>query len=185
MVALYERMGALPQIQPGDMETIAVPIDFLGVNYYNRAVIKHDPNSPFGYGSCRPEGEYTDMDWEVYPDALRVLLVRLQHDYNPKHMYITENGAAYPDVLSATGEVHDEGRTRYLRGHLAACQHAIDEAVKLDGYFVWSLMDNFEWALGYTKRFGIVYVDYTSQRRILKDSARFYRGVIRDNGFEE
>ena len=184
MLALYEQIGTRPDVHPGDMATIAVPIDFLGVNYYNRAVIKHDPASALGYGACRPAGEYTDMDWEVYPDALRALLVRLQHDYDPKHMLITENGAAYPDVLTAAAEVHDEGRVRYLRGHLAACRQAIDEGARLDGYFVWSLMDNFEWALGYTKRFGIVYVDYTSQRRILKDSARFYRGVIRDNGFE-
>jgi beta-glucosidase len=182
MVALYEPLG-LPQAQPGDMATIAAPLDFLGINYYNRAVIRHDPGQPLGYSHCRPEGEYTAMDWEVYPDALRALLVRLQDDYSPVRMYISENGAAYDDFLTATGEVHDEERKRYLIGHLAACQQAIAEGAKLEGYFAWSLMDNFEWAFGYSKRFGIVYVDYASQRRILKDSARFYRGAIKDNGF--
>ncbi|GAB4111940.1 MAG: GH1 family beta-glucosidase [Roseiflexaceae bacterium] len=176
---------AAPPVQPGDLQQIAAPIDFLGVNYYNRAVICADPQGPFGYGWVRPEGEYTDMDWEVYPDALRRLLVRIQNDYQPKRMFITENGAAYPDTLSPTGAVQDPGRVNYLRGHLAACEQAIAEGAKLEGYFVWSLMDNFEWAWGYTKRFGIVYVDYASQRRILKDSARFYRSVIQQNGFGE
>jgi beta-glucosidase len=184
MVERYNASGLLPEIEAGDLATIAVPIDFLGINYYNRAVINYDPSSPLGYGSKRPAGEYTDMDWEVYPDALRALLIRLQHDYNPTQMYISENGAAYADTLTATGEVHDLGRIGYLKGHLAACQQAIAEGVRLNGYFVWSLMDNFEWAFGYSKRFGIVYVDYASQRRILKDSARFFRNVIRDNGFE-
>jgi beta-glucosidase len=186
MLELYQRISAgQPPIQPGDMATIAVPIDFLGVNYYNRAVIKSNPQAPLGYDTLHPDGEYTDMDWEVYPDALRRLLVRIQNDYQPPRMIITENGAAYPDTLSPTGEVHDEGRKRFLAGHLSACHQAISEGAKLEGYFVWSLMDNFEWALGYSKRFGIVYVDYASQRRVLKDSARFYRTVIHDNGFTE
>jgi beta-glucosidase len=183
MLERYARIGWKPPVQTGDLTAIAAPIDFLGVNYYNRAVIKDDPQAPLGYGWGRPEGEYTAMDWEVYPDALRRLLVRLQNDYQPQRMLVMENGAAYPDTVTPTGEVHDEARTRYYRGHLAACQQAISEGAKLEGYFAWSLMDNFEWAFGYTRRFGIVYVDYASQRRILKDSARFYRGVIHDNGF--
>jgi beta-glucosidase len=184
MIELYQqRMESTPPIQAGDMAAISAPLDFLGVNYYNRAVIQSDPRAPLGYGQTRPDGEYTHMDWEVYPDALRQLLVRLQRDYEPGRMLITENGAAYPDVETATGEVHDPQRKAYIAGHLAACQQAIREGARLEGYFVWSLMDNFEWAWGYERRFGIVYVDYASQRRILKDSARFYRSVIHDNGF--
>jgi beta-glucosidase len=184
MLALYERVGLQLSVQDGDMAVIAAPLDFLGVNYYNRAVIQANPHEPLGYAHVRPEGEYTAMDWEVYPDALRALLVRLQRDYQPGPMHVTENGAAYDDMLTASGEIHDEGRKRYLARHLAACHTAIAEGVRLEGYFVWSLLDNFEWAFGYTKRFGIVYVDYNTQRRLLKDSARFYRSVIAHNGFE-
>jgi beta-glucosidase len=182
MVALY---GALmPEIRPGDLERMAAPTDFLGVNYYNRAVIRHDSNVPvLQTGFERPDGEYTAMDWEVYAEGLRALLVRLQNDYAPGRMYVTENGAAYPDTLAPDG-VHDEARTRYLAGHLAASHAAIGEGAKLAGYFYWSLMDNFEWSWGYSKRFGIVYVDYPTQRRILKDSAKFYREVIARNGLE-
>jgi beta-glucosidase len=184
MLALYAGLGFAPPIEAGDMETIAVPTDFLGVNYYNRAVIRHAPEANgLHYEVLRPEGEYTDMDWEVYPDALRALLVRLQHDYAPPRMYITENGAAYPDIVGDDGMVRDHGRERYLRSHLAACHKAIGEGANLAGYFVWSLMDNFEWAFGYSKRFGIVYVDYDTQQRTLKQSAHFYRDVVAASGF--
>jgi beta-glucosidase len=183
MVALYGTL--MPEIQPGDTERIAAPIDFLGVNYYNRSVIRHDPSAPMlQIGHVKPEGEYTEMGWEVYPEGLRALLVRLQRDYAPARMYITENGAAYPDAIAPDGGVHDEPRIRYLAGHLAAAHAAIGEGAALAGYFVWSLMDNFEWAWGYSKRFGIVYLDYPTQRRILKDSAEFYRNVIARNGLE-
>ncbi|HET9224253.1 MAG TPA: GH1 family beta-glucosidase [Roseiflexaceae bacterium] len=182
MVSLYGAM--MPAIQDGDLERIAVPTDFLGVNYYNRAVIRHDSSTPvLETGFEHPEGEYTAMDWEVYADALRALLVRLQNDYGPNRMYITENGSAYPDTLTADG-IHDEARIRYLSGHLAAAHAAIGEGAKLEGYFYWSLMDNFEWAWGYSRRFGIVYVDYPTQLRILKDSAKVYRDIIARNGLE-
>jgi beta-glucosidase len=183
MLALYAQMGLTVPVQPGDLATIAAPIDFLGVNYYNRAVIKDEPGAPgLGYSSLRPEGEYTHMDWEVYPDALRELLVRLHQDYAPAKLYITENGAAYPDVVSADGAVHDPDRTRFLERHFAATRAAMAEGAPIRGFFVWSLMDNFEWAWGYTRRFGIVYVDYETQKRTLKDSAHYYRGVIAANG---
>jgi beta-glucosidase len=162
-----------------------VPTDFLGVNYYNRAVIRDDPASPpLRAETTHPEGEYTDMDWEVYPDALRSLLVRLHTDYAPARIYITENGAAYPDVLAADGGIHDAGRIGYLDGHLRAVRAAIDAGAPVSGYFAWSLMDNFEWAYGYSKRFGMVYVDYATQRRIPKDSALWYRSAIDRNGLE-
>jgi beta-glucosidase len=122
------------------------------------------------------------MGWEVYPDGLRKLLVRLHHDYQPAALYITENGAAYDDVLTAEGTVHDPERVAYLRDHLRAARQAIAEGAPLRGYFVWSLLDNFEWAQGYAKRFGVIYVDYPTQRRIMKDSGRYYAEVIRANG---
>jgi beta-glucosidase len=183
MVELYARMGTGAPVQPGDLETIATPIDFLGVNYYNRAVIKDDTggDNPLGYTSVRPEGEYTHMDWEVYPDALRELLVRLHEDYAPGAMYITENGAAYPDELSPDGRVHDEARVRFLERHFAATHAAIQQGAPVKGFFVWSLMDNFEWAWGYSRRFGIVHVDYETQQRTPKDSAHYVRDVIARN----
>jgi beta-glucosidase len=183
MVALYGPM--LPEISADDLATIAVPTDFLGVNYYNRAVIRDDPAAPpLRAGFVRPEGEYTAMDWEVYPDALRALLVRLADDYTPSKLYITENGAAYDDTLAPDGGIHDEARTRYLASHLAAVHAAIEAGAPLAGYFAWSLMDNFEWAEGYNKRFGIVHVDYATQRRTPKDSARFFSAAIARNGLE-
>lgn len=183
MIELYGRMGDGPPIQNGDMAAIAAPLDFLGVNYYNRAVIKDDPAAGgLGYSSIRPEGEYTHMDWEVHPDSLRQLLERLHRDYAPGPLYITENGAAYPDEVSPDGAVHDPARTRYIASHLAACHAAIGAGVPLKGYFVWSLMDNFEWAWGYSRRFGVVYVDYATQQRIPKDSALFFRDVAAANG---
>lgn len=184
MVALYGKM--LPDIHADDLATIAVPTDFLGVNYYNRAVIKDDPAAlPLCTGFVLPEGEYTAMNWEAYPDALRALLVRLERDYTPGKLYITENGAAYDDALTPDGAIHDEKRTHYLAGHLAAVHAAISEGAPLAGYFAWSLMDNFEWAEGYNKRFGIVHVDYATQRRTPKDSARFLGAAIERNGLEQ
>jgi beta-glucosidase len=181
MLPLYGSM--MPQIPADDLEKIAVATDFLGVNYYNRAVVNDDASAPpLRFGQGHPEGEYTAMDWEVYPDALRALLVRLTRDYAPPKLYITENGSAYDDVLTPDGTIHDEARTRYLTSHLAAAHAAIGEGVPLAGYFAWSLMDNFEWAYGYSKRFGIVYVDYATQQRTPKDSARMYSKVIEQNG---
>jgi len=183
MVALYGQ--AMPNIPADDLEKIAAPIDFLGVNYYNRAVIVDDPAAaPLRLGSVRPEGEYTAMDWEVYPEALRALLVRLTRDYGPAKLYITENGSAYDDTFAPDGAIHDERRVRYLESHLMAAHAAIGEGVPLAGYFAWSLMDNFEWAYGYDKRFGIVHVDYETQQRTPKDSARVYSAVIGRNGLD-
>ena len=183
MIALYGDM--LPQILAGDLEKIAIKTDFLGVNYYNRTVICDDPTAaPLRTGSVRPEGEYTAMDWEVFPDALRALLERLEREYAPGKLYITENGAAYDDTIAPDGGIHDEGRTRYYAGHLAAARAAIGAGVPLVGYFAWSLMDNFEWAEGYNKRFGLVRVDYDTQRRTIKDSAKFFSAAIERNGVD-
>jgi beta-glucosidase len=166
--------------QSGDLVTISAPLDFLGVNYYRRKVAHPDPTSPYlGVGTVSPpESEYTQMGWEVTPDGLREILVRVHNEYKAPAIYITENGAAFPDRVEPDGTVHDRQRVAYLESHIDACAQAIAAGVPLKGYFVWSLMDNFEWGLGYTRRFGVIYVDYPTQRRIWKDSALWYQGWI-------
>ncbi|MCD6518838.1 MAG: beta-glucosidase [Anaerolineae bacterium] len=171
----------VPRIAPEDMRIIQRPIDFLGVNYYTRAVIQHSPSKFLDLEQIYPEGEYTAMHWEVYPQGLTELLLRLTKDYAPQALYITENGCACEDELTPDGQVHDSKRVAYLRAHFAAAHQAITQGAPLKGYFVWSLMDNFEWAFGYSRRFGIVYVDYSSLKRYPKDSAKFYASVIAQN----
>ncbi|MGB9857035.1 MAG: GH1 family beta-glucosidase [Dictyoglomaceae bacterium] len=169
---------------PDDLKIISLPIDFLGVNYYTRGIVQNDPEDPFlGVKHVPGPNEKTEMGWEIYPEGLYDLLVRLSKEY-PKTLYITENGAAFNDVLE-DGKVKDEKRIDYLREHIKQAYRAIKDGVDLRGYYVWSLMDNFEWAYGYSKRFGIVYVDYNTQKRILKESAYFYKKVIEENGLEE
>ncbi|UXH80758.1 GH1 family beta-glucosidase [Roseateles amylovorans] len=165
---------AAPYVEAGDMALINVPIDFLGVNYYSRGMVSADNSfDPKTSGL-----ELTDMGWEVYPQGLTDLLVQLHRDYPIKRLYVTENGGAFKDPVGADGQVHDEDRTRYLDTHIAAVGEAIRQGVPMGGYMVWSLMDNFEWASGYEKRFGIVHVDYATQRRTLKDSALAYRNFV-------
>jgi len=178
MLAYYGQ--AAPAIQPGDLDRIAVPLDFFGLNYYFRAVVSDDPTAPVpNTRQHRAKGaQYSAMNWEIYPDGLFELLLRLSHDYHFPAIYITENGAAFDDTLLADGQVHDPERTSFLHAHLAAAHRALAAGVPLAGYFVWSLLDNFEWAYGYAKRFGIVYVDYPTQRRIVKDSGHWYAALI-------
>ncbi|AKQ63418.1 Beta-glucosidase [Myxococcus hansupus] len=178
--------STLPFVRDGDMETIAVPTDFLGINYYSRAIMRSDriPESKNAPRTVHPEPERTDMDWEVYAPALTRLLQHLHTHYQPGPLYITENGCAYATGPSEDGKVHDEKRVAYLRSHLEASLEAIHQGVPLAGYFAWSLMDNFEWAFGYQKRFGMVYVDYDSQRRIPKDSAHLYKALVEKNGLD-
>jgi beta-glucosidase len=182
---LWDTFGyQVPRVAMNDLETISAPIDFLGVNYYTRGVVRHAPGAFLDYETTHPAGEYTAMDWEVYPQGLTDLLLRLHADWDVGTLYVTENGCAYEDTLTADGRVHDASRTAYLRAHLAACCRAIEAGVPLRGYFLWSLLDNFEWALGYSRRFGIVYVDVADQKRIEKDSARFYSTVVHSNRVE-
>ena len=173
-----------PKTEAGDAEIIAAPLDFLGVNNYFRAIISQGPGRfPDGIKRVRPEGaEFTAMDWEVYPEGLYDLLTRLHQEYSIPQYFITENGAAFNDTVSEDGHVHDPRRIQYLHDYLLQAQAAIAAGVPLAGYFVWSLMDNFEWAQGYSKRFGIVYIDYPTQRRIIKDSGYWYRDTIAANG---
>jgi beta-glucosidase len=167
----------LPEIEDGDLETIAAPLDFLGVNYYTRSVVRADSD---GGSPVTVDGdgvERTDMGWEVYPDGLHELLVRLHDEYDPPPLYVTENGAAYADHR-LNGSVHDPRRISYVERHLDAIARAIEDGVPVHGYFLWSLLDNFEWSFGYSRRFGIVYVDYETLERVPKASYGWYRDVI-------
>lgn len=171
---VIEHLGAdAPQIQDGDMDAVRQPLDFLGINYYTRSVAATGESKD----GCEPRREVTDMGWEVFPAGLSELLRRLHADYDLPPVYIMENGAAYKDAL-IDGRVADPDRIRYLSSHIAALADALDTGVDVRGYFVWSLLDNFEWADGYSKRFGIVHVDYATQRRTVKDSALWYRDFL-------
>lgn len=179
---MLEQFGdAAPDVEAGDWEIITRPTDFLGINTYNPQYAKADPDAPGGVTAITPDGEKTAMDWIVEPQGLEDLLVRVQRDYDPPAIYITENGAAYTDPTPVNGRVADPERISYVRRHLLAAHRAIEQGVNLRGYFVWSLLDNFEWAEGYEKRFGITHVDYETQARTIKDSGRFYAGVIEAN----
>jgi beta-glucosidase len=190
-VAEHIRLGHLPPegttfVQAGDLAAIAAPTDFLGINYYTRVVSRSDSvpeseNRPVSVQRA-PRSEWTEMGWEIHPDSLHHLLCRLSFDYQPGKLYVTENGASYSDGPDADGRVRDTRRLNYLRDHLTAAHRALQHGVPLAGYFLWSLIDNFEWARGYTQRFGIVWVDYRTQQRIIKDSGQWYAKVIAQNG---
>ncbi len=170
-------------VQEDDLETIAAPIDYLGVNYYTRRVVRsdviaEDENEP---RTVFVNPHPTEMGWEVYPEGIYEILGRIHFDYNFPQLFITENGAAYPDKVNEDGQVVDPLRIAYYQAHLDSVSKAIAAGVPLKGYFAWSLMDNFEWGFGYSKRFGLIYVDYETQERILKSSARWYRDVIQAN----
>lgn len=162
-----------PTVLPGDMESIRVAMDFVGVNFYFRCVQSADET----WDIKASGNDITDMGWEVYPQGLTDLLVRMHRDYTLPSVLITENGAAFKDEV-VDGKVHDVQRQRYIQNHIAAVNQAMEQGVPVDGYFVWSLLDNFEWSSGYAKRFGIVRVDYETQERTLKDSALWYRDFL-------
>jgi len=171
---LFEGLDAPPPpIQDGDLASIAAPLDFLGVNYYSRNLIRGD-----GDRGPAPDSAYTDMGWEIYPEGLADMLLRVHHDYAPRAIAVTENGAAFHDAWDGGPRVRDARRADYLREHIQALAVARLLGVPVEGYFAWSLMDNFEWAEGYSRRFGIVYVDYPSGRRIVKDSGRWYAELL-------
>lgn len=172
--------AAAPTVLPGDMEAIAVPTDFLGVNYYFPETIADAPgHAPLSSKVLPPAGvETTALGWEVAPQGLTELLARISNDYQPGDMYITENGSCYDDEVGPDGEVDDVDRRRYLQRHLGAMKAAIAAGVKVKGYFAWSLIDNFEWAEGYLRRFGLVHIDYATQQRRLKASGKWYRAFL-------
>ncbi len=165
-----------PFVRDGDLEAISAPLDFLGVNNYFRFVVSASAEGPRMERDS--EAPHTDMGWEVYPEGLSRLLVRVARDYAPPAIYVTENGAAFGDVRVHDGRVHDPERTAYLESYIAAVSCAVADGAPVKGYFVWSLLDNFEWAYGYSKRFGIVYIDYPTLERVPKDSFYWYRDFI-------
>lgn len=175
-----------PDIHAGDLDIISQPIDFLGVNYYMTFAVRFSAHG----GLLKAEADfvvdqnwgYTAMGWGVNPPGLLATLLNLRDNYGNPNIYITENGCALDDIADDNGFVNDTGRVNYLRGHLLAVHQAIEAGVNVKGYYVWSLMDNFEWALGLSKRFGIVRVDYDTKQRIPKQSAYWYREVIAQNG---
>jgi len=182
---LAEMFGmAWPEWPDADYRLISQPIDFLGVNYYTRSVTKFDAAAePMRAAPVpQPAAVYTEMDWEVYPRGLTDTLRWVKDRYGDLPLYVTENGAAFDDPPLAADRLEDAPRVEYLRAHLRALRAALEAGVDVRGYFVWSLFDNFEWVLGYAKRFGIVHVDFQSQRRTLKASADYYSRVIASNG---
>jgi beta-glucosidase len=175
---MLERFGdAVPRVHEGDLETISVPLDFIGVNNYSRRVVRADPATGDPVEVPMP-GDHTSMGWEVYPPGLAAQLIRLHEEYGVQSLYVAENGAAFPDVRQHDGRIHDVDRIAYLREYLGGVGDAIAKGTPVRGYFVWSLLDNFEWSFGYAKRFGIVYVDYPSLERVPKDSFYWYRDLV-------
>ncbi|MCQ8188616.1 GH1 family beta-glucosidase [Streptomyces rugosispiralis] len=172
----------LPE-RPGDLDTIAAPLDWLGLNYYFPATVTDDPTGPAPHARAvrRPDVPRTGMDWEIDAGGIETLLLRLTGEYGARKLYVTENGSAYPDAVRPDGTVDDPERQDYLVQHLAACASAVRKGVPLAGYFAWSLLDNFEWAYGYDKRFGLVHVDYRTQVRTIKGTGHRYAEIIRDH----
>lgn len=191
ILADYAKMGWLPSaeppfVEPGDLEIISVPLDFLGLNYYERNVVHAVPGREMETGQVgvwkAARENMTDMEWEVYPDGLFQMLARIYFDYRPAKIYISENGAAYTHIPDGKGEINDQPRIDYLDGHVRALHRAIQVGVPVAGYYVWSFMDNFEWAHGFSKTFGLVHVDYTTQKRTPRASAAWYGQLIQENG---
>src|SRR5262245_45422453 len=191
-----EPIGGSDFIADGDAATIAAPIDFLGVNYYSRHVVRAARQDRDDAGARRDPAwvgaadvekvdtgrPKTRMGWEIDPTGLLDVLHRLAREYDAPPLYVTENGAAFADEVTPDGEVHDAARVDYLDGHFRAAEQAIDDGVDLRGYFVWSLIDNFEWSWGFDRRFGVVHVDFATQQRTIKDSGRWLAGVAEANG---
>jgi beta-glucosidase len=186
---LMEWLGpTAPKVQEGDMGIIHQPVDFLGVNYYRGMEVKFETGG--GILKCQadhltaPMSGYTEMNWGVYPHGLWSVLVQIRDKYGNPKVFITENGCAAPDIVDENGAVKDWQRIDYLRAHLSAAHAAIRDGANLAGYFHWSLLDNFEWAQGYSKRFGLVWIDFSTQKRIPKDSFHWYQALIVRNGIE-
>ncbi len=180
---------APPPIREDDFSIISVPIDFLGVNYYSRMLVRSRtetvalaehtvPAASYEAVERIPGASYTEMGWEIFPDGLANILTRIHREYAPKALVVTESGAAFDDHWDGTGNIHDQQRIDYLRAHIQTVAQVIRQGVPIKGYVVWSFLDNFEWSEGYRKRFGLVYVDYPTQRRIIKDSGRWYASFI-------
>ncbi len=166
-------------VRPGDPALIAVPTDFAGINHYTNTLIQHDPSAPFNeVRMVQVEPAPTTFGWSDTPHALRDVLLRVRNEFTELPIYVTENGAAFFDYPTPDGEVRDPERVHYLDGYTRAVADAVAAGADVRGYFAWSFLDNFEWSHGFSKRFGLVYVDYPTQRRIPKQSAYWYRDFI-------
>jgi beta-glucosidase len=183
---LAEMYGeAWPDFAASDLHVIRSPLDFLGINYYTRSVTREAPEVPLLRAAPVPQAEriITATGWEVFPDALTRTLDWVKREYGDLPLYVTENGAAFYDApFAIDGRVDDPLRVAYYRWHLEAVHAAVEHGVDVRGYFAWSLLDNFEWSLGYAKRFGLIHVNFATQERTLKASAHLYREVIRTRG---
>jgi beta-glucosidase len=186
MLLWYQSHGCvLPEISEGDMELISTPIDFLGINYYAPGYFEYDEkNWPLYNKKVLGDGEITDFNLNICPEALLELLSWLKDTYGVEEIVITENGAAFHDQVNENGLIQDEKRINYLQQHIEHTYKSIEAGINVTGYFVWSFLDNFEWASGYQPRFGITYLDYQTQKRTLKESALWYKEVIKRNGLE-
>jgi beta-glucosidase len=189
-------------VHDGDLQIVSAPLDFLGVNYYSPStvvdvsrarearlagyVVSHSEQFPdLRVRSLETPGrDKTAMDWEIEASGLTALLLRIREEYTALPIYVTENGAAFDDYVDPNGRVLDYNRVAYLQEHISAVHDAIDAGVNVQGYFVWSLLDNFEWSYGYSRRFGIVWVDFPSGTRLIKQSYEWYRDTIRTNSVE-
>ena len=179
---LFDEYGLAELIHEGDLDLIGASVDFMGLNHYQRVVVSADENGGYLKLTQTPaEPATTSFGWSVEPDSLRSVLSRVSRDFTKLPIYVTENGASYDDYADPNGSVNDWPRVEYFSGYLAAAAEAIREGVNLQGYYAWSFLDNFEWAEGYSKRFGLVYVDYPTQKRIPKQSALWYRQLIADH----
>jgi beta-glucosidase len=176
---VFDRFGVDGDfVKDGDLAAISAPLDFLGINNYSRSVVRADARTGEPVDAPPAGVARTGLGWEIYPDGLHEVLTRLHRDYDVQALYVTENGAAFPDLQGHGGEVHDPERIDYLEGYTGAVARAVAEGVPVRGYFVWSLLDNFEWAEGYSQRFGLVYVDYPTLERVPKSSFAWYRDRI-------
>ena len=178
---LAEKLGLRPSQE--DMDLIKQPLDFLGVNYYTRLLATYDPSNPVTQAKVvQKNTPVTEMGWEIYPNGLCEILTRLRKEYDDPVLYVTENGAAFEDNVKRNGGVQDDDRIAFLRDHMLAAYRAIKEGVRLNGYFVWAIIDNFEWAEGYSKRFGLVHTNYETLERTPKKSFYWYKRTIQNNG---
>lgn len=187
---LFTDMGvAPPPMRDGDFSIISTPIDFLGVNYYSRMLVRGRgdamataehmvPADSYETVERIPGASYTETGWEVFPDGLANILTRIAREYAPKALVVTESGAAFNDHRNGNGTIHDQQRIDYLREHIQTVAQVIRQGIPIKGYIVWSFLDNFEWSEGYRKRFGLVYVDYATQQRIIKDSGHWYASFV-------
>lgn len=187
MVELYRAKGVvLPDFREEDLALISQKLDFIGLNYYNDFYVRADESRwPLGFSIENPKNiPVTDREWPITEDGFAAMLLRLKNEYGVEKILVTENGASFHDVVGLDGKVHDGARCDYLRRHIIAMHNAMEQGAPVCGYFLWSLYDNFEWACGYSSRFGIVHVNYATQKRTVKESGWWYSGVISENAVE-